>query len=258
MIGLLFVLFAVLYLLFGYFLYGYIRGWGPGKRNALIITLVIMLGVPFGDVIPGKVYLKYLCATESGINISRTIDVSGYYVGDRYFLGCTSTCVEELKKWHKLGKHLFIESQVLGPRNEAFVNKPGFYRFQLVRKNEGLCTVQDSLMREYPIYFKKYRIPVGYCIYSKKVEKPSSDYLVKAWQWDSNYSQLFGIARVRSLVEDKDTGSFLGSNTGFAHKGGWLRRWFTGFVAVGQPDECIDRGEYGFTWSVLIGVFNSH
>ena len=258
MIGLIFILFISLYLLFGYFLYGYIRGWGPGKRKSAIITLVIMLGIPFGDVIPGKIYLKYLCATESGINISRTIDVSGYYVGDRYFLGCTSTCVEELKKWHKLGKNIFIESQVLGPRSEAFVDKPGLYRFQLVKKSEAECTVQDSLKRQYPIYLKKYRIPDGYCIYSKKIEKPSTGYLVKEWQWDSNYSRLFGIAKVRSLVEDIDTGSILGSNTGFVHKGGWLRRWFSGFVAVGHPDECIDRDEYGFTWSVLRGVFNSH
>lgn len=258
MIGLLFFLFILLYLLFGYFLYGYIRGWGPGKRKSLIITLVIMLGVPFGDVIPGKVYLKYLCATESGINISRTIDVSGYYVADRYFLGCASTCVEELKNWHKLGKHLFIESQVLAPRIEAFVEKPGFYRFQMVRKSEELCTVQDSLMQQYPVYFEKYRIPEGYCIYGEKIEKPSTDYIAMEWQWDTNYSKLSGIARVRSLVENIGTGNILGSNTGFVHMGGWLRRWFAGFMALGNPDECIDHGEYGFTWSVLRGVFNSN
>ena len=258
MIGLLLVLFISLYLVFGFFLYGYIRGWGSGKIKSLIITLVIMIGIPFGDVIPGKVYLKYLCATESGIDIDKTIDVSGYSVGDRYFLGCTSSCVEILKKWKRLGRRMFIESQVTGPKKEYFVDMPGIYRFQLVSRNQVLCTTQDDLARHYPIYFKRYKIPEGYCIYSKRIDNPSANYLVKEWHWDTNYSQLFGIARVRSLVEDKETENILGSNTGFTHKGGWLRRWFAGFMAVGKPDECIDRGEYGFTWSVLRSVFSSH
>jgi hypothetical protein len=153
---------------------------------------------------------------------------------------------------------MFVESQVTGPKKEYFVDMPGLYRFQLVRRNKELCTTQDDLARHYPVYFKRYRIPEGYCIYSKKIEKLSADYLVKEWQWDTNYSQLFGIARVQSLVNDKDTGNIVGSNTGFTHKGGWLRRWLAGFVAVGNPDECIDRGEYGFTWSVLRSVFNNH
>jgi hypothetical protein len=186
------------------------------------------------------------------------MNVSGYYVGDRYFLGCTSTCIEILKKWHDLGRHMFVESQVTGPKEEYFVDMPGIYRFQLVMRNNDLCKTQDELRHHYPIYFNKYRIPEGYCIYSKKIEEPSAEYIVKEWHWDTNYSQLFGIARVRSLVQHKDTGDIVGSNTGFTHKGGWLRRWIAGFMAVGKPDECIEHGEYGFTWSVLRGVFNSH
>ncbi len=258
MIGLLLILFISVYLLFGFFLYGYIRGWGPSKRKSLIITLALMIGVPFGDVIPGKVYMNYLCAVESGIDIKKTIDVSGYSVGDRYFLGCTSTCVEELNKWHKLGKPVFIESQVLGPKKEAFVDMPGLYRFQLTKRNRHQCKTQDDLENQFPIIFMRYVIPEGYCIYSQRIERSSANYVVKEWKWDTNYSKLFGIARVRTLVQEKDSGNIIGSNTGFAHRGGWLRRWLAGFLAVGQPDECLDKGEYGFTWSVLRGVFNSH
>ena len=225
MIGLLLILFISLYLLFGYFLYGYIRGWGPGKKKSLLITLVIMLGVPFGDVIPGKLYLRHLCSTESGVEVHRTINVSGYSVGDRYFLGCTSSCVETLKKWHDLGRQMYIESIVTGPKKEYFVDKPGLYRFELVRRNKKLCVTQDDLARDYPVYFNRYRIPEGLCIYSNRIDKPSADYIVKEWQWDTNYSKLFGIARVQSLVADKYTGNIVGSNTGFTHKGGWLRRW---------------------------------
>jgi hypothetical protein len=240
MIGLLFVLFIFLYLLFGFFLYGYIRGWGPRKRKSLIITLVLMIGVPFGDVIPGKLYMNYLCATESGIDIKYTIDAPGYSVGDRYFLGCTSTCVEELKKWHILGKPVFIESQVLVPKIEAFVDMPGLYRFQLIRRNKHQCKIQDDLEHQYPILIKRYEIPEGYCIYSQRIERLSTNYVVKKWKWDTNYSKLFGIARVRTLVQEKNSGNIMGSNTGFTHRGGWLRRWLAGFLAVGQPDECLD------------------
>jgi hypothetical protein len=28
--------------------------------------LVLMIGVPFGDVIPGKVYLSYVCGKKAG------------------------------------------------------------------------------------------------------------------------------------------------------------------------------------------------
>ena len=258
MIGLLFVLFIILYLLFGYFLYGYIRGWGPGKRNALIITLVIMLGVPFGDVIPGKLYMRYLCEAESGLDVKKTVDVAGYSVGDRYFLGCSATCVEELKKWHMLNMPIFIESRVTAPRKEAFVDKPGFYRFELIKRNIQKCKTQDYIEHQFPNIFMSYAVPDGHCIYSKKIDRSSASYIVKEWKWDTNYSNLFGIARVRTLVQEKNTGYIVGSNTGFIHKGGWLRRWIAGFMAVGRSDECLDKGKYGFTWSVLRGVFKSH
>jgi hypothetical protein len=255
MIGLLFILFTLLYLLFGYFLYGYIRGWGPGKVKSLLITLVILVGVPFGDVIPGKLYLKNLCETQAGIDIRKTIDAPGYYVGDQYFLGCTAACVEKLIKWHELGEEMFVESQVTAPKTEFFANKPGMYRFRLVKRSTDLCAKQDNLMAQYPPYFKKLIDLEKYCIHSENIAEPSAEYRVKEWHWDTNYSRLLGIARVRTLVQKIENGEIVGSNTGFSHKGGWLRRWVSGFMSVGQPDECIDDGDYGFSWSVLRGVF---
>jgi hypothetical protein len=257
MIGLIFVLFIFLYLLFGFFLYGYIRGWGPGKGKSLLITLVLMLGIPFGDVIPGKLYMRYLCAAKSGFVFKKTIDVPGYSVGDRYFLGCSSTCVEELKEWHRLSTPKFIESRVIGQKTEAFVEKPGLYRFELIKRNTQRCKTQDYIEQNFPNIFMRYALPEGYCIFSQRIESSTADYIVKEWKWDTNYSRLLGISRVRTLVQEKDSGDILGSNTGFIHRGGWLRRWLAGFMAVGQPDKCLDKGDFGFTWSVLRGVFKS-
>jgi hypothetical protein len=237
-------------------LYGYIRGWGPGRKKALIITLVLMIGVPFGDVLPGKLYLAYVCHREGGIAINESVDVAGYSVGDDYSHGCGSLCVEALVKWHALGKPMFIESKVTGRRDYIFGEGPSLYRFQLVSRNDEVCKKQDDIKLNYPAAYNNYRIPDGYCVEAKKIDKSMSSHLLINGKWERNYSRLFGIARVRTRVAELNTGRVLGENTGFTHKGGWLRRWIAGALAVGQPDECIDQGDYGFTWSVLRGVFN--
>ena len=257
MIGIIFFGAILLYLVFGFFLYGYIRGWGPGRRKALIITLVLLVGVPFGDVIPGKLYLAYLCQKEGGIEINESVNAAGYYVGDDYSLGCGALCVEALVKWNALGKSMFIESDVIGHREYVFGEGPGLYRFQLVSRNGEVCKKQDYIKLNYPAVHKRYRIPDGYCVGARKIDKVAASYLVIEGQWNRNFSKLFGIARVRAIVMDLNTGRTLGVNNGFTHKGGWLRRWIAGALAVGQPDECIDQGDYGFTWSVLRGVFDN-
>jgi len=256
MIGIIFFGSILLYLVFGFFLYGYIRGWGPGRKKALIITLVLMIGVPYGDVIPGKLYLAYVCHREGGIAINESVDVAGYSVGDDYSLGCGALCVEALVKWHGLGKSMFIESEVTANRDYIFGDGPGLYRFQLVSRNDEVCKKQDYIKLNYPAAFDRYRIPDDYCLEARMVESLSAEYMVQEGKWDRNYSKLFGVARVKASVTESNTGRVLGENIGFTHRGGWLRRWIAGALAVGQPDECIDQGDYGFTWSVLRGVFN--
>ncbi len=257
MIGIIFFGTILLYLIFGFFLYGYIRGWGPGRRKALIITLVLMIGIPFGDVIPGKLYLAYVCHSNSGIEIYDGVEAEGYSVGDDYSLGCGALCVEALVKWHALGKSMFIESEVINYTDYVFGESPGVYRFQLVRRNDHICKKQDSIKLNYPAAFNRYRIPEGYCVEARIIDSLSADYLVQHIKWDGSYSKLFGIAKVRASVTESGTGRILGENIGFTHRGGWLRRWVAGALAVGQPDECIDQGDYGFTWSVLRGVFDN-
>ncbi len=138
MIGFLFVLFIFLYLLFGFFLYGYIRGWGPGKRKSLLITLFLMLGIPFGDVIPGKLYLSYLCSKDGRDKINEVVHASGYScAGSTTRTGCGQGCIQRLQEWRKAGKPMFIEAYVSNPKEYNFVDKPGYYRFELVERYAG-------------------------------------------------------------------------------------------------------------------------
>ncbi|MDH3561001.1 MAG: hypothetical protein OEN52_08640, partial [Gammaproteobacteria bacterium] len=161
MIGIIFFGSILLYLVFGFFLYGYIRGWGPGRKKALIITLVLMIGVPFGDVIPGKLYLAYVCKKEGGVQIKSRVDVPGYLALDDYSFGCGSGCIQMLRSWMTAGKPMFIEVLVEYPKEHNFVDEPGYYRFELVKRISEACSLHDLLAKKYQIRFSHYVVPDG-------------------------------------------------------------------------------------------------
>ena len=73
---------------------------------------------------------------------------------------------------------------------EYFVDKPGLYRFQLVVRNNVPCAAQESLIIQYPAFFNIPGAHDGYCIHSQRIDRPSSEYIVKEWKWDTNYSQI--------------------------------------------------------------------
>jgi len=238
MIGLLFLLFIFLYLLFGYFLYGYIRGWGPGKRKALIITLVIMLGVPFGDVIPGKLYLYYICHKDGGIKINEVVHTTGYLALDGYSYGCGQGCIQKLLEWNRLGKPMFIETFVDTPKEYNFVDKPGYYRFELVERSPEKCALHDSLRVKYPIRFANYKLPDRYCISSSIIETPNAEYTVESWNRDYHVSDMLGVTADHAFIRRRSTGEVVASATQFTHLGGWLRRSIANAIAVGHPEQC--------------------
>ena len=213
MIGLLFVLFAVLYLLFGYFLYGYIRGWGPGKKKSMIITLVIMVGVPFGDVIPGKLYLAYVCRKDGGIKINETVHTPGYLALDGYSYGCGQGCIQKLLKWKRHDKPMFIETFVDAPKEYNFVDIPGYYRFELVERSQGKCALHDALSDKYPIRFANYKMPELYCIFSSSIETPIAEYTVESWIRDYHVSDMLGITADHAYIRRRSAGDVVASAT---------------------------------------------
>jgi hypothetical protein len=256
MIGILFLLFIILYLLFGYFLYGYIRGWGPGKRNALIITLFIMLGVPFGDVIPGKIYLYYICHKDGGIKINEVVHTSGYLALDGYSYGCGQGCIQKLREWKKLGKPMFIEAFVDTPKEYNFVDKPGYYRFELVERTPEKCALYDSLRIKYPVRFSNYKLSNEYCISAEKIDKPISAYTVESWNRDNHVSDIMGIVADHAYIRRRPTDEIVSSATQYTHLGGWLRRSIANAIAVGQPDQCPANMNYALGPELMRLTFN--
>jgi hypothetical protein len=256
MIGLLFILFTLLYLLFGYFLYGYIRGWGPGKVKSLLITLVILVGVPFGDVIPGKLYLAYVCHKDGGIKVNEVVNTQGYLVLDDYSYGCDRGCIRKLEEWRRLGKPMFIEAFVMYPKESNFVDKPGYYRFELVERTPENCALQDKLNNKYPIRFSNFKIANDYCVISRAIDSPSSNYTVESWNYHNNVSSVMGIVVDRAYIRQRSTGTVLASAARYTHVGGWLRRAIANSLAVGHPDQCPENMSYPLGSELMRLTFN--
>ena len=256
MIGLLFVLFVFLYLLFGIFLYGYIRGWGPGKRKSLLITLVLMLGIPFGDVIPGKLYLSYLCHKDGGIRINEVVHASGYLALDDYSYGCGQGCIQRLQEWRKAGKPMFIEAYVSNPKEYNFVDKPGYYRFELVERTPERCARYDAVGAKYPIRFGNIKMPDEYCLSAKAIRNPISKYTVESWARDTDISGFLGIVADHAYIRRISSGDILGSATQFTYLGGWLRRSISDVIAFGHPDQCPSDMTYALGNKLMQLTFN--
>lgn len=255
MIGIIFFGIILLYLVFGIFLYGYIRGWGPGRKKALIITLALMIGVPFGDVIPGKLYLAYLCWKEGGIEIKSRIRVSGYLALDDYAFGCGGGCIHRLRKWISSGKPMYIEAQVKYPKKHNFVDEPGYYRFELVERSYGLCAQHDSLASEYPVRFSNYAIPNNYCVSSKRIRELDAEYSVEAWARDRHAPKFLGVVSDNAYISKIATGELMASATRFTHEGGWVRRSISNAIAVGNPSQCHGEIPYALGEGLMDMVF---
>jgi hypothetical protein len=257
MIGLLFILFTLLYLLFGYFLYGYIRGWGPGKVKSLLITLVILVGVPFGDVIPGKLYLAYVCHKDGGIKVNEVVNTQGYLVLDDYSYGCDRGCIRKLEEWRRLGKPMFIEAFVKYPKESNFVDKPGYYRFELVERTPENCVLQRLITAKYPKRFKRSWISEKYCVSSKAIDYPEADYSVALWEHDYHVSDLLGIISDNSYVRRTTDNQVIATATRFTHLGGWVRRSIENTLPGGSGKVCPSDLGHGYRSKLLQVTFNS-
>jgi hypothetical protein len=257
MIGLLLVLFIFLYLLFGFFLYGYIRGWGPSKRKSLIITLVLMIGVPFGDVIPGKLYMSYVCRQEGGIKINEVVHTNGYLALDGYTYGCEQSCIQRLRDWQKAGKPMFIEAHVDYPKEYNFVDKPGYYRFELVERTPEKCALHDLLKAKYPIRFSSYQISGGYCLSVRAIYRPTADYSVELLAHDYHVSDLLGIISDNAYIRRITDNKIISEATRYTHLGGWIQRSLSNVLSGGVGEYCPSRLSHGFRSQLMELTFKN-
>ena len=257
MIGLLLVLFLFLYLLFGLFLYGYIRGWGVNKPKAMVIGLIIMLGIPFWDVIPGKLYMAYLCHKDGGIKIYEVVDTRGYLVLDDYSYGCTQACIQRLQEWRNVGKPIFIEAFIDNPKEYNFVNKRGYYRFELVDRTPEHCAFQDYLRVKYPTRLKTNRTVSRYCLSVGEIDRPVAEYSVELWAHDNHVSDLFGIVSDNSYIRRVADNKIISAANRFTHLGGWFQRSLSNVLSGGTGKTCPSELSHGFRSELQELTFNN-
>ena len=234
----------LLYLVAGYFVFQLFIDIGINKKKSWVITVALMILVPFGDVIPGKIYFSYICNKEGGMVIDKVVEVDGYLAMDSYSYGCSQGCIQRLVEWQKAGKPMFIEAFVDYPKEENFADKPGYYRFELVEKTPEACALQDSIMDRYPVRFGTYPVPDGYCLLAKAIENPTAEYSVESWKRDYHVSDLFGIVADHAYITQIPTGKIVASAAQYTYSGGWLRRSISKSIAVGQPMQCPPRMNY--------------
>ena len=257
MIGLLFIFFVCLYFLSGFFLYRGLRGRWPGKRKALVVTLVIMLGIPFGDVIPGKLYLAYVCRHEGGIKINEVVKTSGYLALDGYSYGCGQGCIQRLLEWRKTGNPMFIEAFVDNPKEYNFVEKPGYYRFELVGRTPEKCALYDSLEVKFPARFSHYKLPDGFCLYAKAITQTGAEYSVEFSVHDYHVSKLLGIISDNTYIRRVADETIISNATRFTHLGGWLQRSISRIFSGGVGEYCPPGLSHGFRSELMELTFKN-
>ena len=74
MIALMVLVAATVYLVIGSFIVKRIPNkWGKG------VAIIVMLLIPTGDAIVGRIYLNHLCSTEAGVKAYRTVELPAEY-----------------------------------------------------------------------------------------------------------------------------------------------------------------------------------
>jgi hypothetical protein len=200
--------------------------------------------------------LSYICHQEGGVKINEVVQASGYLALDGFSYGCGQSCIQRLREWQKLGNPMFIETFVDTPKEYNFVDKPGYYRFELVERASDKCALHDSLKIKYPIRFSNFKLPDGYCLFSKIIEKPISEYTVESWSRDNHVSDIMGIIADHAYIRRRQTGEIMASATQYTHIGGWLRRSIANVVAVGQPHQCPTNMAYALGPELIRMTFN--
>ncbi len=226
--------------------------WIKGSKNvAIIVFLVCFLG-PSWNLILGLISFNYLCCTESGKKVYKTVkDVEGYLSEDTTW-GCNDGCIDELlKKQH----YKFIEANVTKPDPKFLTNEIGFYRFYPDKKGALLCNAYYEMVAMYhPNYQKKYyeEHPEDICVASERIDRLKSKYAYYHYDSQSVSIAPLRIRKLKSSVRNIETNETLGEAVSFLWYG---PSWLEIFVDHVKPAECpvevFDRNKPGIHYAIL-------
>lgn len=227
--------FIIYYFVLNYILKKYDE---TNKRLSRNMLFIILLSLPFWDHIIGYAYYKYLCMTNEGVKISRTVtdkqEQLNYWFWDNTAQGISS---ESSKTYTDVDK-------ILKTIKKPFSNKVVFRKLLHNKYPTGYfnyCKEEyDNLLSSDPKYsssckytdqlIKKYKL-------ENVIKAPISPYRLYISGFDKNHkSRIVPFLRVTShikRIESVKTKEILAINRAYGFRGGWYINLFSpyGFSA---------------------------
>ncbi len=119
---------------------GFLAYKGTRKRWVQVATAIVVLWLPFWDVIPGWILYQKAVREVGGVRIYKTVEAEGYL--DRSATDCYSC-------WSQLNgssyEYLEVERTVSGGALSVIEPDPGFYEYRLDPLEESSCAAFNEL-----------------------------------------------------------------------------------------------------------------
>jgi len=172
------------------------------KKFYWAFTVLFFILLPTLDIIIGKIYFNYLCKTEAGLKIYKSVKVHGVLKKGMIINHKGGIFISDMERFKNIGFQ-YLEG----------INGSNFQYLNLNDTNQTIQIIKEPQSRYIFIYNEK--------------SKPTN--------W-------LPIVKNRALVKDMQTGEVLGEDIGFSYFGAWVGLLADHFVSgVSKPvNECID------------------
>ena len=252
--GLVLTLLLILYLLACVGIYGYVCK-KTQKKKVRIFTIIVLVMIGFGDNIVQLSTFYYLCHTQGGLKIYRTVeDAEGYLAEwDKYgYINKNQDLVEKKYKFIEVEvKRDTVEDERLRSRNSKDpIRLPnGKYRYYLAKAGSPSCE-----------YFYKYHskdeyhknFPQDYCMAIERIDAFKSRYAYSNYDIDESLLPILRIRKATTKIWDIRTGEILGTMTSFIYDGSWFFYCMYGHHAIMEyPDDKYTRLHSSLLYKVL-------
>jgi hypothetical protein len=219
-------------------LYSYIcKKTNNEKIRVFSVIFLVLIG--FGDNIIQLTTFYYLCHTQGGLRIYKTVEnVEGYldkndssgYINDFHLAESNYKFIEVEVEREQKEKDLFFE----GEQQQVRLTN-GKYRYYFVADGEPHCQYFHERKKnpKYSHYFKNF--PEGYCMALKKIDSFRSLYAYQVYQINENLFPILRIRKATTQIWDIKTGEVLGSMTSFIYYGSWFFKAMHGLALIECP-----------------------
>lgn len=185
------------------------------RENRYAWLAFFILFPTWDSILGGVLYFNYLCLTQGGLKVIKTVENVDGYFDEGNKPGCGRGCVEDLLIERK---YEFIEMEVKKPQKDFLTLEPGLYRFSRAEKGSPACELYYEEKSRYHYYNE---IPERYCVATERITTLKSMYSAHLYDFDRHYIPLLNIARGQSSIRDIQSGEVYGTATSFVYYGPW-------------------------------------